>query len=137
MISLERQLRELSDFDGQGSNLLSVYLHTDPLLETPDETEAQLEGLAAALTAGLDRDSRRAVDVELDAVRDYLSSMVAPPAGLAIFSCTPRLFFRIIRLPVEVVPAAYWAKWAHVVPLLEAGDRVEVMSHELPSPPSL
>lgn len=137
MISLERQLRELNDFDGQGCNLLSVYLHTDPLLSTPHELEAQLNGLAAALAAGLDSASRRTVGMEFEAVRDYLTSMVAPPAGLAIFSCTPRLFFRIVRLPVEVAPAAYWAKWAHVVPLLEAGDRAEVMAHELPSPPSL
>jgi hypothetical protein len=137
MISLERQLRELNDFDSQGTNVLSVYLHTDPLVFTPDEIEVQFEGLSAALLAGLDAPHRLTIDIELDAVRDYLTSMIAPPAALAIFSCTPRLFFRIVRLPVEVTPGAYWAQWAHVVPLLEAGDRAETLAHELPMPPSL
>jgi hypothetical protein len=137
MISLERQLRELNDFNGRGCNLLSVYLHTDPLVFTPDEIEGQLEGLVASLVAGLDPAARAEIALELAAVRDYLTSMIAPPAGIAIFSCTPTGFFRIVRLPVEIAPAAYWARWAHVVPLLEAGERADFQLHELPSPPVL
>jgi hypothetical protein len=137
MISLDRQLRELNDFDGRGCYILTVYLHTDPLVITPDEIEGQVEGLVASLSAGLEPAARDALGAELSAVRDYLTSMIAPPAGIAIFSCTRASFFRIVRLPVEVAPAAYWARWAHVIPLLDAGDRAELEANALPSSPAL
>lgn len=123
MSSLDRMLRELAGFDAHGAGVLSTYLHTDPAAggAGPD---AELDRMAGALAEDLDETQRRRLQEELAAVRDYLGSMIAPPVSVALFTCTPLRFFRVIRLPVRVSSAAYWASWPQVRTLREALARM-------------
>jgi hypothetical protein len=132
MLSMERQIRELNEFDPRGSNVLTVYLNTDPLRFTRVEIEEQLVRVANALRADLPPASRAALDQEVEEVRDYIGSMITPPAALAVFTCSPRRFFRVLRLPVDVAPAAYWAPWTHVATLLEVELRATELAQRLP-----
>jgi hypothetical protein len=120
MITMERQLRELREFDARGASVLTVYLPTDPLRHTRMDVGQTLDCLAASLGEGLGQAGADALREDLAEVRDYLGSMIAPPGGIAIFTCSPRHFFRVVRLPAEVGPAAFWAPWAHVAMLADA-----------------
>ncbi|HSJ09580.1 MAG TPA: hypothetical protein VK928_06680 [Longimicrobiales bacterium] len=119
MITMERQLRELKEFDARGASVLTVYLPTDPLRHAREDVERMLDRLASSLAEGLGQASADALRDDLNEVRDYLGSMIAPPGGIAVFTCTPRHFFRVVRLPSEVGPAAFWAPWAHVAMLVD------------------
>jgi hypothetical protein len=129
MLSMERQIRELNAFDPRGANVFSLYLHTDPLQHERADLVRQLDGAARALREDLPPQSRAALDREIEEVTDYLGSMIAPPAAIAVFTCTPHHFFRVIRLPVEVSTAAYWAPWTHVATLLEVETRAAELAH--------
>lgn len=130
MGAFEKQLRELTDFDPRGAGVLSLYLHTDPLQLEPAGIEDQVTRVTNALKDGIDPTQWRDIDDELIAVRDYLGSMLSPPTGLAIFTCTPRHFFRIVRIPAPLAPAAFWAPWPHVAELLAAVESVEAGASE-------
>jgi hypothetical protein len=132
MLSMEKQIRELNEFDPRGSNVLTVFLHTDPLSCEHVEIADQLERVANALRADLPPASRMALDHEVEEVRDYIGSMITPPAALAVFTCSPRRFFRVLRLPVDIAPAAYWAPWTHVATLLEVETRAVELAQRVP-----
>jgi hypothetical protein len=132
MVAFNRQLRELTEFDSRGAGVLSLYLVTDPRLVDDVGLDTEVNRVAEALKSGLEPEQRAALEEELMTVRDYLGSMLAPPTAVALFTCTPRHFFRVVRLPAPVTPAAYWAQWAHLSGLAAAhaqqADEEQVLS---------
>jgi hypothetical protein len=119
----EHQLRELQSFEGRGARILSLYLRTSPAAGDA----AALREQVYAVSRGLRRDMSEAqqVDLEadLDVVRDYLGSMVAPPPAVALFTCARRHFFRVVRLPCDVQPEAQWDFAAETGPLRRLAER--------------
>lgn len=136
MLSLEKQISELNTFDPRGANVFTLYLHTDPLEFARDELLQQLARATDPLLEDLPPHSRAALEVEIEAVRDYLGSMIAPPPAVALFTCVQRHFFRVIRLPVAVDTSAFWAPWTNVVTLLEVERRATELAQRPPSRPS-
>jgi hypothetical protein len=133
MGAFQKQLRELHDFDPRGAGVLSLYLHTDPLQNDAAAIQDQLERVSTALKEGIDPTQWHAVEDEIIAVRDYLGSMISPAAGLAIFTCTPRHFFRIVRVQAALAPAAFWAPWPHVAALQEVVEQIGTLEHDGPA----
>jgi hypothetical protein len=118
MISpIEKQIRELDSFPGRGAYVLSLYLSTGPAVGGHAAVIEQLQALTHPLWAALHERQRVELETELAAVRDYLGSMVAPPVAIALFSCSPRRYFRVVRLAREITPAAHWSLTTQTGPL--------------------
>jgi hypothetical protein len=113
----ENQLRELHSFDGRGARILSLYLRTCPAAGDTAALREQLFALARGLRSEMTEGQKVDLEADLDVVRDYLGSMVAPPAAVAVFSCTRRHFFRVVRLPCDVNPEAHWDFTPETTPL--------------------
>jgi hypothetical protein len=125
MRPFDSQLSELGSFRPRGARILSLYLRTNPVaVDTPAVME-ELHGVVRGLRGSLDATGLEQLDEDLSAVRDYLGSMVAPPPAVAIFTCASRRFFRVVRLPLDVAPAVYWADEAVTAPLLDAVRRAD------------
>jgi hypothetical protein len=133
MKTIDRQLRELDEFDARGAGMLSLYLNTDPRSYDESAIDAEVDRMAAVLRDELAPLLRERLDEELEAVRDYLGSVIAPPIGLALFTCSPRHFFRVVRVPEPVTPAAWWAQWPHVAGLCDVAERIGRAEHDLPN----
>jgi hypothetical protein len=118
-----RQLRELESFDGSGAPVLSIYLTTDPATHARGQLQWEVRRLVEALGADLPASARADLAGELAVISDYLNSMVAPPNALALFTCTRRTYFRVVRLPIAVQSCAFWQDKAETRPLREAADR--------------
>jgi hypothetical protein len=118
-----KQLRELESFDGSGAPVLSVYLTTDPAKHGRGQLQWEVRRLVEALGADLPAPARADLAGELEVISDYLNSMVAPPHGLALFTCRRRTYFRVVRLPTTVQPCGFWQDRAETRPLREAADR--------------
>jgi hypothetical protein len=122
VLSIERQIRDLEAFDSRGAPVLSLYLPAaDGRLR--EEIVQDAMKLFNRLASELSPEQRADLDMERESVRDYLGSMVAPPLGVALFSCSRRRYFRVVRLPVPVPRAVFWSPDAATRPLREAADR--------------
>jgi hypothetical protein len=119
----ERQIRELEGFSGRGAAVLTVYLNAGPAARRATLQES-VERLVQPLAARLDQAGRTDLREEVAVIRDYLGSLMCAPEALALFSCGRRRFFRVVRLPVEVTPAASWAEQPDTAQLREAADRL-------------
>jgi hypothetical protein len=131
----ESQLRELHCFDGRGARVLSLYLRTCPAAGDTAALREQLYALARGLRSEMTEAQKVDLEGDLDVVRDYLGSMVAPPAAVAVFTCARRGFFRVVRLPCDVQPAAHWDFAVVTTPLQQvagvlAGDESPGSSRE-------
>jgi hypothetical protein len=142
MISpLEKQVRELDSFLGRGARVLSLYLPAGGgAAGTAGKASAaelftRLHNLVTPLWDELGEPARVELEIELHAVCDYLSSMVAPPASLAIFTCSPRRYFRVVRLSVPVMPAVYWGHTTQTGPLRALASGPETASPMARRPP--
>lgn len=125
MMQFDRQIDELCTFSGRGTRVLSLYLRTHPAaVDTPALME-QLRAVVRGLHGHLDDVQRSQFDEDLDIVRDYLGSMVAPPPAVALFTCAPRRFFRVVRLPLDIQPAVYWSESPEVEPLRALAERAQ------------
>jgi hypothetical protein len=120
----EQQLRELQTFDGRGARVLSIYLRTSSAAGNAAALREQLYALARGLRSGMTEAQQGDLEADLDVVRDYLGSMVAPPPAVAIFTCVRRRFFRVVRLPCDVQPMAQWELDPATDPLRELADRL-------------
>ncbi|MFN8557507.1 MAG: hypothetical protein U0531_09235 [Dehalococcoidia bacterium] len=127
MPPVERTVRELEQFDGQGGRVLSVYLLTDPSSQPGQNLHAQLDELANGIEQQLNGHAEGIGRLrrEVEAVRRAVGALTTPPRSLALFSCTERHFLREIRLPVRVAPAAVWSPAPYLRPLLGALDEFE------------
>ncbi|NOZ51379.1 MAG: hypothetical protein GXP37_15245 [Chloroflexi bacterium] len=91
----EPQLRELVEFDGQGSSVLSLYLNVDPRQGTIEQYRLALRQLFDTVPNANPKDRARIehyIDLEYD--RQAL--------GLTCFSCQERDFWRAYPLHVPV-----------------------------------
>jgi hypothetical protein len=125
MRPFDSQLHELGSFSPRGARILSLYLRTNPAAVDTAAVMEELHGVVRCLRRSLDATDLEQLDEDLSAVRDYLGSMVAPPPAVAIFTCAPRRFFRVVRLPLDVAPAVYWSDEAVTAPLLDLVRRAD------------
>jgi hypothetical protein len=123
IMPIGRQLRELESFESRGAPVLSLYITTDPGTGGREMLQQEIRSLINELGAELTEGARADLACELDVIRDYLNSMVAAPRALALFTCTRRRFFRVVRLPVQVETRAFLQPNAETRPLREAADR--------------
>jgi hypothetical protein len=124
----EQQLRELQSFEGRGARILSLYLRTSPAAGDAAALREQLYALARGLRSEMTEAQRVDLEGDLEIVRDYLGSMVAPPPAVAIFTCARRRFFRIVRLPCDVQPDVKWSFAAETTPLRQLIERTTRMA---------
>lgn len=103
---VERQLRELESLDSAGAPVLSLYLPVRG--EAPDELLVRAARLVKDLAADMPESAQADLASELEIIRDYLGSLIAAPASLALFSCSRRGLFRVFRLDHEVDAAVWW-----------------------------
>jgi hypothetical protein len=122
-MSVEKQLRDIDAFLGNGAAVLSMYLNAGVGV-TNDALQESVERLVGPLRQQLDDEDATDLRLEVAVVRDYLDSLVCAPAALALFTCTRRRFFRVVRLPMAVVPAAYWTQRPETGVLREAAARM-------------
>ncbi|HSJ25708.1 MAG TPA: hypothetical protein VK929_13620 [Longimicrobiales bacterium] len=126
MTYMDRLLRELDLFDSAGAPVLSLYL--------PVESETGLDMLTRAtrLVRSLATDMPEAAQAdlarELEEVRDYVGSLVAAPAGLAIFCCARRGFFRVARLSERVHEYACWQPEPETGPLRQVAGSTGLLT---------
>ncbi len=117
MIS-EKELQMLKEFDGRGSLALSVYLR----LDTPEKRRRAYETFRRCIAPYLNGNGTdAALREDLDLIKVYLQTNgVKYAAGLAIFSCADRLFWRAYQLPVPVPDHVELGPTFNVQPLEEA-----------------
>jgi hypothetical protein len=119
----EKQVREVEAFDGRGAGVLSLYLNAGPAADRSALVET-MQRLVRPLADRLDEAALVDLRQETEVMRDYLGSLVCIPEALALFSCSRRHFFRVVRLPVDVTPAAYWSDAPVTLPLREAAGHL-------------
>jgi hypothetical protein len=120
----EHQLRELQSFEGRGARILSLYLRTSPAAGDVAALREQVYALSRGLRGEMSEAQQVDLEADLEVVRDYLGSMVAPPPAVALFTCARRHFFRVVRLPCDVQPEARWGFNAETAPLRRLAERV-------------
>ncbi|MGE5140962.1 MAG: hypothetical protein ACM3JD_15965 [Rudaea sp.] len=102
--------KALLDFSSGGEPVLSLYLNVDPKRRAKAECRTRARQLLEA--NGADR--------EIDRVEEFLRHEYDWQAkALAIFSCAPRKFFQVVRLPRAVVDAAALSDKPYLRPLNE------------------
>jgi hypothetical protein len=126
---ISAQLRDLHGFDSRGSRILSLYLPTSPAEHDTAALLEQVNAISLRLREGLSASERAALDGDLALARDYLSSMIAPPVAVALFASAPRNYFRVVRLPVDVAPAAYWSPLPETGALRRLAERRQEMQY--------
>jgi hypothetical protein len=122
-MSVEKQLRDIDAFTGNGAAVLTIYLNAGVGV-TNDALQESVERLVGPLRQRLDEEDATDLRLEVAVVRDYLGSLICAPAALALFTCTRRRFFRVVRLPLRVVQGAYWTQRPETGPLHEAAARM-------------
>jgi hypothetical protein len=122
-MSVEKQLRDIDAFIGTGAAVLTIYLNAG-VGATSDALQEKVERLVGPLRQRLTDEEATDLRLEVAVIRDYLGSLVCAPAALALFTCTRRRFFRVVRLPLDVVPGAYWTQRPETGPLHEAAARI-------------
>jgi len=114
----EKELKTLKEFEGRDSLALSVYLQ----LDTPQKKRSAYETFRRQIAPHLNgNDTEATLREDLDLVKLYLQTNGGKRgAGLAIFSCAGRLFWRAYQLPVPVPDRVELGPRFDVQPLEEA-----------------
>ncbi len=127
MIPSPEDLARLAAFEADGRPALSIYLelttaHKRKSASNIFETMAnqQLEA------RNVDRRWRKMLQEDIEIVQMYLSNSSFPcSAGLAIFSCACRVFWRAYPLPVAVPNRVYIGPTFNLEPLISALDAIK------------
>lgn len=119
----DRQMRELEAFAGCGAPVLSLYLNTGSAATVAD-MNAAVDRLVKPIAESVEEPVRADLRMEVAAIRDYLGSLVCTPVALAIFTCSRRRFFRVLRLDEPVAQSAWWQDVPQTQELRDAIDRV-------------
>jgi hypothetical protein len=104
LLILDSDLEVLRSFDGRGSVTLSAYL----CLDTPQRRESAYNEFMQQMQARLDEcasqpEVQDALGEDMEIVRLYLmTNGHRRHAGVAIFSCAARLFWRAFPLSVPI-----------------------------------
>jgi hypothetical protein len=114
----EKELKTLKEFDGRDNLALSVYLQ----LDTPQKKRSAYDTFRRCIAPHLDGNGTETIlRDDLDLVKTYLQTNGGKDgAGLAIFSCAGRLFWRAYKLPVTVSDQVELGPAFDVQPLEEA-----------------
>jgi peptide chain release factor subunit 1 len=124
MIATE-QLQQLLAFEGGEHGVLSVYLHLAPSLQVKRAYRVVFSDLAKQVREELDAAGREALDREVARVEQYLAELEPDSRSLVVFSCTPRDFWQVYKLPVPVADLVRFEPTPYVRPLLDALDEYE------------
>jgi peptide subunit release factor 1 (eRF1) len=112
----EQDLRELVDFRGDSSPVLSLYLNVDPTQHTTDRYKLTLRSLLKSV-------ADEAKQADLEAVERYFDFEYAwQGKGVVVFSCQDAGFWRSYPLAVPVHDDAYVAHRPYIKPLTDVLD---------------
>jgi hypothetical protein len=118
MVISKKELKTLKDFNGRDNLALSVYLQ----LDTPEKKRSAYNTFRRHIALHLNGNGTEAIlRDDLDLVKTYLQTNGGRDgAGLAIFSCAGRLFWRAYKLPMPVPDRVELGPTFDVQPLEEA-----------------
>lgn len=127
MLPIEKEIRELEQFDCRGARALTLYVRTDPAREDGRNLPAQLAALLQPIRDSLLDDPvlLSAFQRDVDTAHAELFSMRPPPRAAALFVCTARLLAYVVPLRFPVIPQACWDNHLHLKPLLAQMDEHE------------
>jgi len=97
----EEDLRELAEFQGEGSLVVSLYLDTDLTYQTKEKCKLTMSELFRRLNAEASQADRQRMEHFLDFEHDWQSK------AIAAFSCQARDFWRVYPLSVPVANAIF------------------------------
>jgi peptide subunit release factor 1 (eRF1) len=107
-------LNSLIAFDSAGAPVLSLFLTVDPTHRTKYQSRLHLKDLLKNSNSDPGR-----VSEDIARAADYLQNEYDWQAeGLAIFSCAPKKFWQVVRLPVAVQDSASVTDHTYLRPLL-------------------
>lgn len=127
MIPSPEELQRLAAFETDGQPTLSIYLD----LTTANKRKSASNDFETMSNQQLDkcradRRCRKILQEDIEIVQIYLSDGSLPPsAGLAIFSCASRLFWRAYSLPVAVPNRVDIGPTFNLEPLLSAMKEIK------------
>jgi peptide chain release factor subunit 1 len=107
----EEDLRELVDFQGKGSPVVSVYLDTDLTHQTKEKCRLTLWELFRRLGQEVPEGDRRRVVHFLDFEHDWQAR------GIAAFSCHTRDLWRVYPVAVPLASTAFIGRRPNIKPL--------------------
>ncbi len=126
-MELEEILKELVDFDGDGSPVVSLYLNVDPTQRTTDEYKLMLRRL-------LDSKENEVPKKDRERIEQYIFYEFEWNArGVACFSCQDRGLWRAISLQVPVDDLIFVERTPYVRPLtdlMDIYDRLGVLNFD-------
>jgi hypothetical protein len=113
-------LERLAAFEADGQPALSIYLNLTTA-EKRKSASNDFERMATQRLAewGIDHRRRKMLQEDIEIVQMYLNN-VPRSAGLAIFSCASRLFWRAYSLPVAVLSQVDIGPTFNLDPLITA-----------------
>jgi peptide chain release factor subunit 1 len=97
----EEDLRELVEFQGQGSPVVSLYLDTDLTHQTKERCKLTVRELFRRLEEEVPQEDRRRVERFLDFEHDWQAK------GIAAFTCQTRDFWRVFSVAVPLASTAF------------------------------
>lgn len=128
MLPIEQDMRDIVLFDPRGTDVLSLFLDTDPSRGAGRNLEAQVNDALRDLHSTLTGDDlARAADIEESAAAatEAIRELQPIPRAAAAYVSLRAGFLRVVPLPEPVRPSAHWGPRLHVRPLLAALDEHE------------
>ena len=107
----EEDLRELVEFQGEGSPVVSLYLDTDLTHQTKEKCKLTLWELFRRLEEEVPQEARNRVEHFLDFEHDWQAK------GIAAFSCQARDLWRVYRVAVPLASIAFIGERPNIKPL--------------------
>jgi len=107
----EEDLRELVEFQGEGSPVVSLYLDTDLTHQAKEKCKLTLWELFRRLDREVPQEDRRRVERFLDFEHDWQAK------GVAAFSCQESDFWRVYPVAVPLASTAFIGEQPNIKPL--------------------
>ena len=107
----EEDLREVAEFQGKGSPVVSLYLDTDLTYQTKEKCTLTMRELFRRLEKEVPREDRKRMQQFLDFEHDWQAK------GIAVFSCQARDFWRVYPVAVPLASTAFIGEQPNIKPL--------------------
>ena len=107
----EENLRELVEFQGEGSLVVSLYLDTDLTHQTKEKCKLTLWELFRRLEEKVPREDQKRVERFLDFEHDWQAK------GIAAFSCQAKGFWQVYSVAVPLANTAFIGEQPNIKPL--------------------